>query len=474
MQKQPPSSSFRPKIVDSLGSSGKNPSALMFRRLDTKRQHMQPLATIARLGGRMLIVAAVVIAAAGPSRAAEAKLNASGQVWIGTWATAAQPAMPGALLSFHNQTLRLIVHTSASGTKARIKISNTYGDRPLVIGGAHIARRTDGADIDPASDRTLKFGGQATTSVPARSMVVSDPVDLDVPPLSDLAISLFLPEATNATTNHILAKQTSYVTLETGDVCAAAKFPVAKKIRSWPFLTGVEVAASPGAFAIVAFGSSLTDGDGSTTDTNGRYPDILAARLQKDGKLNIAVLNEGIIGNRLLNDSPNQEGSPFGAALGQAGLTRFDRDVLDQAGVKYVIVGLGINDIAFPGSLTPAADKMTAEKLIAGYRELIARAHKKGVRVIGSTNPVFENAFLKDPPVTFYTPEKEAVRQKVNDWILTSGEFEAVIDFDAVVRDPSHPTQILPAYDSSDHLHPNNAGYAASGNAIPLSLFKGQ
>ena len=421
----------------------------------------------------MLLVAAFVIAATVNSASA-ANTNTNGHVWIGTWATAAQPAMPGALQSFRNQTLRLIVHTSAGGMKARIKISNTYGDQPLVIGGAHLARRTDCAEIDPASDRALKFGGQPTTTIPARSIVVSDPVDLDVAPLSDLAISLFLPNATGATTNHILAKQTSYVSPETGDSCAAVKFPIAKKIRTWPFLTGVDVAAARGAFAIVAFGSSLTDGDGSTTDTNGRYPDVLAERLQKAGGsyTNVSVLNAGIIGNRLLNDSPNQEGSPFGAALGQAGLARFDRDVLDQAGVKYVIVGIGVNDIAFPGSLTPASDKMTAGKVIAGYRELIARAHKKGVRVIGSTNPVFENSFLKDPPVTFYTREKEAVRKKINEWILTSGEFDGIIDFDAVVRDPAHPTQILPAYDSGDHLHPNNAGYAASGNAIPLSLFK--
>jgi lysophospholipase L1-like esterase len=448
---------------------------LMRCPLETKRLHTRTWAAVNGLRGGMLLVAAFVIAAVSLANAANAKANESGQVWIGTWATAAQPAMPGALQSFRNQTLRLIVHTSAGGTKARIKISNTYGDQPLVIGGAHVARRTEGADIDPASDRTLKFGGQATATVPARSMVVSDPVDLDVPPMSDLAISLFLPRARDATTNHILAKQTSYVS-ESGDSCATVKFPVAKKIRTWPFLTGVDVAAAPGAFAIVAFGSSLTDGDGSTLDTNGRYPDVLAQRLQKEGgrAASVGVLNEGIIGNRLLSDSPQQAGSPFGAALGQSGLARFDRDVLEQAGVKYVIVGLGINDIAFPGSLTPANEALSAEDLIAGYRKLITRAHTRGVRIVGSTNPAFENSLLKDPPVTFYTPEKEAVRQKVNEWIRTSGEFDGVIDFDEVVRDPSHPTQILPAYDSGDHLHPNNAGYAASGSAIPLSLFKGQ
>jgi lysophospholipase L1-like esterase len=448
----------------------------MLSRLETKRLHLRTYTNARLLRGGLLVVAALVIAIASVANAINANANSTGQVWIGTWATAAQPAMPGALQSFHNQTLRLIVHTSAGGTKARIRISNIYGAQPLVIGGAHIARRTDGADIDPASDRTLKFAGQTTTTIPAHAIVVSDAVDLDVPPLSDLAVSLFLPKPTEATTNHILAKQTSYVSAESGDLCSVAKFPVAKKIRTWPFLTGVDVAAAPGAFAIVAFGSSLTDGDGSTTDTNGRYPDVLARRLEETGGswTSVSVLNEGIIGNRLLSDSPNQPGSPFGPALGESGLARFDRDVLEQAGVKYVIVGLGINDIAFPGSLTPANEMLSAEDVIAGYRKLIKRAHAKGVRIIGSTNPAFENSFLKDPPVTFYTPEKEALRQKVNKWILTSGEFDGVIDFDEVVRDPSHPTQILPAYDSSDHLHPNNAGYAASGNAIPLSLFKGQ
>ena len=420
----------------------------------------------------LLLIAGLAVASSTDAAGADAK--PSDQVWIGTWATTAQPSMPGAVQTFRNQTLRLIVHTSAGGTKARVKISNTYGDQPLLIGAAHIARRTSGADIDPDSDRTLKFGGQTSTTIPARSMAMSDSVDLDVPPLSDLAISLFLPKPTEATTSHILAMQTSYVSAETGDSCAAAKFPVVKKILSWPFLTGVDVGAAPGTFAIVAFGSSLTDGDGSTLDTNGRYPDVLAERLQKAGApwTNVGVLNEGIIGNRLLSDSPQQEGSPFGAALGESGLARFERDVLSQAGVKFVIIGLGINDIAFPGSLTPANQMVSADNIIAGYRKLIARAHDKGVKVIVSTNPPFENSFLKNPSVTFYTPEKEAVRQKVNVWIRTSNEFDGVVDFDEIVRDPSHPTQILPSYDSGDHLHPNNAGYAASGNALPLSMFK--
>ncbi len=402
-----------------------------------------------------------------------------GKQWIGTWSTSPQPFMPGSLQRFRNQSLRLIVHTSAGGTKVRIKISNTFGDHPLRIGGAHIARRTTAAGIDLTSNRPLTFHGHLSTTIPAQSMVVSDPVDLDVPALSDLAISFFLPETAEATTSHILAMQTSYVSPDTGDSTAEVNFPVAKTIHSWPFLTAVDVAASSRGAAIVAFGSSLTDGDGSKLDTNRRWPDVLAERLQEgaDGKAEVGVLNQGIIGNRLLNDSPQQAGSPFGAALGQAGLARFDRDVLAQAGVKYLIVGLGINDIAFPGALTPLTERMTAESMISGYRELIRRAHQKGIRVIGTTNPPFENSFLvlskAAPPVTFYSPEKEIVRQKVNDWIRSSTEFNAVVDFDEVLRDPSHPTRLLPIYDSGDHLHPNNAGYIAAGNAIPLAFFEG-
>lgn len=394
--------------------------------------------------------------------------------WIGTWATAAQPFVPSALQTYQNQTLRLIVHTSAGGTKVRIKLSNTYGGKPLVIGAAYLARRMAEAEIDPHSDRRLTFHGESSTTLAAGSIAVSDPVELAVPALSDLAISLFLPQRTEAKTSHSMAKQTSYVSAETGDSTSAAKFPVAKTIHVWPFLTGVDVEASSDAAAIVAFGSSLTDGDGTTADTNGRWPDVLAERLQNgaDGKPKIGVLNEGIIGNRLLYDSPKGTQNPFGAGLGEAGLARFERDVLAQAGVRYVIVGLGINDILFPAfPFTPPSETVSAEDIISGYRQLIARGHRKNVRVIGTTNPPFENSAFRGLVAAFYTPEREAVRQKVNDWIRSSGEFDAVVDFDAVLRDPSRPTQLLPAYDSGDHLHPNNAGCRVEGNAIPLALF---
>jgi len=414
-----------------------------------------------------------------PLSVAGAQLNS----WIGTWAAAPQHAVPGRVPTFKNQTVRLIVHISTGGKKVRIRISNTFSDQPLLIGTAHIAHRAAGADIDPSSDRTLAFRGRKSVRVAPGSMVVSDPIELDVPALSDLAISLFFPNPTEATTVHVLALQTNYVSTETGDSAAAVNFPVAKTMASWPFLTGVDVAASPGG-AIVAFGSSTIDGDGSTRDANKRWPDVLAERLQKNGGADqaLGVLNEGIIGNRMLTDfnSPGQAGGPFGAvfqqlgpALGQAGLARFDRDVLGQAGVKYVILGLGINDILFPGSFIPATKSVRAESLISANRQLIARAHKKGIHVIGSTMPPVEHAIFRNPFFDeFYTLEKEKVREEVNTWIRTSGEFDGVIDLDEVVRDPRHPTQLAPAFDSGDHLHVNDAGNIAQGNGTSLALFR--
>jgi len=411
--------------------------------------------------------------------------NGGQNTWVGTWAAAPQAAFRGRVQTFHNQTLRLIVHASVGGKRVRIKISNIFGEQPLLIGAAHVARRVSGAEIDLVSDRALKFHGRTSTTIPPRAMAESDPADLDLPALSDLAISLFFPGTAAVTTSHILAKQTNYVSAETGDATSQTKFPVAKTITFWPFLTGVDVAASPHSASIVALGSSLTDGDGSTRDTNRRWPDVLAERLQQAGgeAAELGVLNEGIIGNRLLSDtqSPRQTGGPpplgavfdeLGPALGQSGLARFNRDVLGQAGVKYVILALGVNDLLFPGSFILQSERVTAKDLIAGNRQLIGRAHKMGVRVIGTTIPSFEHALFRDPFYDrFYSPENEKTRQEVNTWIRTGGEFDGVIDFDQAVRDPDRPTQILPAFDSGDHLHVNNAGNVAQGNIIPLSLF---
>jgi lysophospholipase L1-like esterase len=429
----------------------------------SRRRSLGRRATWAALIGSALAIPGPTHPAMGSSGSVEQ----DGRRWIGTWAAAPQPFLPGTLRSFRNRTLRLVVHTSAGGTRVRIRISNTFGDGPLTIGGAHVARRAAAADVDPTSDRTLTFHGRPSTTVPARSTVVSDPVELDAPALSDLAISLFLPGSAAATTSHALALQTSYVAADTGDFTAAARFPAAETITSWPFLTGVDVEASPHGAAVVAFGSSTTDGDGSTPDANRRWPDVLAERLQKGAVRAgaVGVLNQGIIGNRLLHDSPRQARDRFGEALGQAGVARFERDVLAQPGVRYVIIGLGSNDIAFPGVFTPPTERVSARDIIAGYRRLIARAHRRGVRVVGTTIPPFEG---RDS----HTPDKEVVRRAVNGWIRGSAAFDAVVDFDAVLRDPSRPTRLLPAYDSGDHLHSNDAGYAAMANAIPLALFE--
>lgn len=363
--------------------------------------------------------------------------------WIGTWAAAPQPAVPGKAMHLADQTLRLIVHTSAGGTRARIHLSNLYGEKPVRIGEASIARRTSGAGAD--GERPVQFGGLSAVTIPARGRVVSDPVDFALPALADVAISLHVIDGV-AATSHLLAQQTSYV----------AKAGTLSKIGSWPFLTGLDVFAPSGAFTVVAFGDSLIDGDGTTPDANARLTDVLAARLHA------GVVNEGIIGNRLLRDGPPDG---IGPVFGQAALARFERDVLEQAGVRAIVVRIGVNDIAFPGSLAPDSDAATVKQLAAGYRELIARAHRNGLRVIGTTATPFEGAAFGPG---YWSPRKDALREKVNRWIRTSRAFDTVVDFDAIVKDPSHPSRLLPGWDSGDHLHPNDAGYRALAEAIPI------
>lgn len=427
-------------------------------------------------GCRGLALVAALLGASAPQGGRNVPAGQAEESWIGTWATAAQPAIPGLAQVFRRQSIRLIVRASAGGKRLRVRLSNTFGDQPLSIDGARIARRTTGAHIEPTSDRVLSFQGRASTTIPARATAVSDPVDLVVPALGELAVSLFFQQRTVATTSHALAKQTSYVSAEGGDVTAEAGFPVAETIDSWPFLTGIDVVSPPRGAAVVAFGSSTTDGDGSTMDANRRWPDLLAERLQRSGgsTTELGVLNQGIIGNRLLFDSPSGAASPFGPLLGESGLARFDRDVLAQPGVRYVIVGLGINDITFPGlPFTPPAEQVTAGQIIDGYRTLVARARRAGVRVILTTLGPFEGRVFTSGGlnITQFTPERERLRQEVNTWIRTTDEVDGMVDFDAAVRDPGRPTRLLPAYDSGDHLHVNDAGNAAQAAAIPLTLF---
>jgi len=383
--------------------------------------------------------------------------------WAGTWATA--PAgVSGTPERFRDETLRLIVHTSVGGDRVRVRISNTFGNEPLAIGALHIAQRKRDAGIVEGTDRPLTFRGQASFTIPPGGMIVSDLVSLRVPPLSDLAVSFYLPVATSEMTTHVTALETNYVSLQ-GDHAAAVELPVARPLTRWPFLTGVDVSAADRAGAVVAFGDSITDGANSTAGANRRWPDLLAARLQQRADLrHLSVLNQGIIGNRILHPSETQ----FGNLFGPSGILRFDRDVLAQPGVRFAIVLLGINDIGHPGSAAPASEEVSAANITGGYREFIERAHAKGLRVFGGTLLPFEDTTIQG----FYSVEKEAKRQAVNQWIRTGGAFDGVIDFDKATRDPARPARLLPAYDSGDHLHPNDAGMKAMADAIPLELFK--
>jgi lysophospholipase L1-like esterase len=424
-------------------------------------------------GRRTFLAAGLAVTTALATTLAFAPLAANAQDWttehwVGTWgAGPGGPPLPANTQTFTDQTVRLIVHTSVGGNRVRIRLSNELGSTPLRIGAAHIALRAGGADIQAGTDRPLTFSGNTSITIPPGAPVLSDPVDLNVPALSDLAISLYLPGTVGATTIHGTASQTNYVSLP-GDFTGAATLPTQRTILSWPFLTEVDVdgGQAAGGAAIVTLGDSITDGTRSTPDTNNRWPDWLARRLQtvrdpataaavQGINTRLGVVNRGISGNRLISNPPE------GSLAGRNALERFDRDVLATAGVRYMTVMLGINDIGNSPNATPIA----AEELIAGYRQLIARAHVKGIAAYGATLTPFEGA-------GYYSPEKEVVRQAVNNWIRSSDEFDGVIDFDRVTRDPAHPTRFLPAYDSGDHLHPNDLGYQAMGNAVPLELFR--
>jgi lysophospholipase L1-like esterase len=372
--------------------------------------------------------------------------------WTGTWgAGAGGPPLAGKRQPLSNQTLRLIVHTSIGGSRVRIRLSNEMGDTPLTIGAAHIALRANGADIDAATDRPLTFSGSTSITIAPGAPVLSDPVDLKLPAQSDLAVSVYLPGQVGVATVHATASQANYVS-QPGNFTGAASLPIQGTIHSWPILTEVDV--DGGAGAIVTFGDSITDGTRSTSDTNTRWPDFLARRLQAlGGSGQLGVVNRGISGNRLLSDAGG------GSLSGRNGLERFDRDVLATAGVRYVTVLLGINDIGHSKE-----SPVNAVDLIAGYRQLISRAHEKGIAILGATlTPVGGSKYE--------TPENEELRQAVNHWIRNSGELDGVIEFDVVTRDPQHPERFLPAYDSGDHLHPNSVGYEAMGNAVSLALF---
>ena len=358
-------------------------------------------------------------------------------------------------MHFNNQTLRQIVHTSIAGPRVRVVLNNAFGTAPLTVGAAHVALRDKNSAIVTTSDRVLTFSGQPTIAIPAGAVLFSDPVSLALPPMADVAIDLYLPGNTNAPsplTMHNAALQTSYVS-ETGNHAGTTALPVVAITQNWFVLSRVEVTAPASVSAIVAFGASLTDGARSTPDTNNRWPNHLARRLLAQ-LTPMAVLDEGIGGNRVLSEGAFQ--------AGLSALARFDRDVSEQTGVTHIIVAdMALNDI---GNARENATP-TSDDLIAGQKQLIERAHTRGLKIYGATLTPFEGA-------GYFTQVGETKRQAVNQWIRTSKSYDAVIDFDAATRDPSHPTRFLPQYDSGDHLHPNDTGYRTMADAIDLTLFK--
>lgn len=379
--------------------------------------------------------------------------------WVATWAASPQSgdfATVPTPATFSNQTIRMVVHASIGGNRLRIRLTNELGAQPLVIGAAHVALQSSGSSIVAGSDRALTFSGQGRIAIPKGAPMYSDPVDLRIPPLGNVVVTLYLPQATPNTTFHALGQQTTWINAA-GDSTNATLFPTATTTTSWYALSALEVRASSHSVAVVTLGDSITDGYASTVDANRRWPNLLAERLQQSRRYDdVAVVDHGISGNRVLHD-----------AIGPNALSRIDRDVLAASGVRFVTLLEGINDIGFPGAFGLANEAVTADDIIAGYRQIIGRAHAKNLLIYGATLTPFEGTVFPG----YYSVAGEAKREAVNTWIRTSGAFDAVIDFDRAVRDPSHPTRMRPAFDSGDHLHPNDTGYQAMANAIDLHLF---
>ena len=399
--------------------------------------------------------------------------NGRADHWVGTWATAVVPrpqAAPGAgrgpaPLNFNNQTLRQIVHTSLGGDRVRVVLSNAFGTAPLQVGAASVALRQKGPAIVASSSRPLTFGGSTSTVVAAGAIALSDPVTLALPAFADLAVDIFLPADTAASpsplTTHNGALQTSYVS-STGNHAGTGELPVMTTTQAWFFLSAVEVAAPEQAGAVVAFGDSITDGTLSTPDTNNRWTDHLARRLMLQATTTrtpmMGVLNEGIAGNRVLSEF-----------VGPSALARFDRDVLAQSGVTHVILLEGINDLGLPA---PGQPIPSAAEIIAGHRQIIARAHAHGLKIVAGTFLPFEGTNLGALAPGYYSVEKDARRQAVNEFIRTSKAYDGVIDFEMAVRDPGHPLQVLQLFKGADNLHLTDAGYQAMAAAVNLTLLR--
>ncbi|KAB2680891.1 SGNH/GDSL hydrolase family protein [Brucella pseudintermedia] len=390
---------------------------------------------------------------------------AEDQNWVGTWMASPQPIwgvdfpFPTKIpASVKDQTFRQIVRVSLGGSRVRLVFSNAYGSQPMQIGGASVGIAGNDIAVEPGTLRKITFGGKDAIVVPPGAPAVSDPLDMSVDPHGKLVVSLYLPEETPLTTFHWDGRQTAW--FGKGDQTQAKNFTATSATDARVILSDVLV-DTPNEGAVVVIGDSITDGNGATVDADTRWPDFLAKRLAPQ---RIAVLNAGISGGRLLQDK-----------MGVNVAARLERDVLSQPNVKAAIVLIGINDISWPGTdFAPDQKRPTAEDMIAGYQQLIALAETNNVRLIGATLPPFEGALSGTPLGNYYNPEKDALRQGINRWIRESGAFDAIVDFDAVLRDPDQPARINPAFDSGDHLHPGDEGNRAMADAIDLDALLGR
>jgi len=386
--------------------------------------------------------------------------HASGaEHWVRTWSVAMQAPdaldyFPSAAKTFSNVTIRQLIRPSLGGQRVRVLFSNEFGNRALVIGRARIAL----AGAIARSEKALSFNGHPTVTIPSGATMLSDPADLTFRPLATIAISIYLPQSTMGTvsTVHQDGRQSGSVS-GPGDFTAAEAPVISDTVSTYFFLGAVDVVAAPQVTSIIALGDSITDGYGSSMDANKRWPDHLAERMLAQRPARYSVVNAGISGNRLLRNW-----------MGPSALSRFDRDVLAVPNAKYLIILEGINDIGAPDWAARPEESASAEDLIGALQQLIIRAHEHGILVLGST--LTPTAGCADRG--YDTPEGEAKRQFVNAWIRTSGAFDGVLDFDKTIRDPTAPTRIFRKYDSGDHLHPGDAGYAAMADAIDLTLFK--
>ena len=392
----------------------------------------------------------------------------STNAWIATWTTSPQSGTPDPrepLLNIDNQTVRERVRASIGGSQIRLRFSNEFGSSPLLIGAATVAIPTNASTIKEESIGNVTFEGRNSIEIPAGAPVLSDPISLQLTPGGEISISIYFPNRLTTPTLHAFAFKHAVVS-QHGDFTHERKIDPAALSTASISVTAVLVPAQPSNRLVVAFGDSISDGDGSTVDADNNYPNNLIRRIVKTSNgSTLAVVNEGIVGNRLLRDTD---------IFGVSALARFDRDALVLPGVTHIVLLEGINDIGFAGAkmdgqyLADPAETRSAQDIIDAYRQLISRAHARGIKVIGATITPCEGVDIPG----YYSDAKELVRETVNKWIRTGGAFDGMIDFDAVVRDPDHPTRLLPKFASKDHLHPNDAGYKAMADSIDLALFR--